>query len=51
MEELTKYVTDNYEGLVEIYQTHVDQDKITFDDFCMTMFIQYIKLMNETKID
>lgn len=43
MEELTKYVADNYNGLYEIYTTNVNPDEMTFDDFCMKMFIAHLK--------
>jgi hypothetical protein len=43
MLELTKYVTDNYNGLYEIYITYIDPNETTFDDFCMKMFIAQIK--------
>jgi len=43
MEELTKFVADNYNGLFEIYSTHVNQNEMTFDDFCMKMFIAHLK--------
>ena len=43
MEELTKYVADNYNGLYEIYNTEINQDEMTFDNFCLTMFIAYLK--------
>ena len=43
MEELTKYVTDNYNGLMEIYTTKIEQDKYTFEQFCMMMYIAHLK--------
>jgi hypothetical protein len=43
MEELTKFVADNYEGLYEIYSTQINQEVTTFDDFCMKMFIAHLK--------
>ena len=43
MEELTKFVSDNYNGLIEIYSTNTIQDEMTFDDFCMKMFIATLK--------
>jgi hypothetical protein len=43
MEELTKYVADNYNGLYEIYITYIDPNETTFDDFCMKMFIAQLK--------
>jgi hypothetical protein len=43
MEELTKYVADNYNGLYEIYNTNINQDEMTFDDFCLKMFIAHLK--------
>lgn len=41
--EVTKYVTDNYNGLMEIYSTKIDQDKYSFDDFCFMMYIAHLK--------
>jgi hypothetical protein len=46
MEELVKYVSDNYNGLMEIYTTQIDRSKITFDDFCMKMYHQHLKNIN-----
>jgi hypothetical protein len=43
MEELTKFVADNYNGLYEIYSTRIDPNEMTFDDFCMKMFIAQLK--------
>ena len=43
MEELTKYVTDNYNGLIEIYTTKVNQDEYSFDSFCTMMYIAHLK--------
>jgi len=43
MLEVTKYVTSNYNGLFEIYSTRVDQEKYSFDDFCMVMYIAHLK--------
>lgn len=43
MEELLQYVTENYNGLMEIYTTQIDQSKMTFDDFCMTMYHAHLK--------
>lgn len=50
MLELTKYVTNNYNGLIEIYTTKVEQDKYSFDEFCMMMYIAHLKSSSdETK--
>jgi hypothetical protein len=43
MLEVTKYVTDNYNGLWEIYLSKIDQDKYSFDNFCMMMYIAQLK--------
>ena len=43
MLELTKYVTDNYNGLIEIYTTKIEQDKYSYDEFCMMMYIAHLK--------
>jgi|688.fasta_scaffold349270_3 hypothetical protein len=49
MVEVTKYVTDNYNGLWEIYTTKIDQDKYNFDDFCMMMYITHLKSKKNMK--
>ena len=38
MEEFMKYMTDNYEGLYEIYITQVHDESITFENFCLKMY-------------
>ena len=43
MLEVTKYVTDNYNGLWEIYSTKINQEETTFDGFCMMMYLQHLK--------
>jgi hypothetical protein len=43
MLEVTNYVTTNYNGLFEIYSTRIDQEKYSFDDFCMVMYIAHLK--------
>lgn len=43
MIQVTKYVTDNYEGLYEIYVTQVNQDEMSFDEFCVKMFMNNLK--------
>jgi hypothetical protein len=43
MEELTKYVADNYNGLYEIYSTQIEEHEMTFEQFCITMFIAQLK--------
>ena len=43
MDELIKFTADNYDGLYEIYSTQIDPHEMTFDDFCMKMFIAHIK--------
>jgi hypothetical protein len=43
MDELTKYVADNYNGLFEIYSTQIEEHEMTFEQFCMKMFIAHIK--------
>ena len=43
MEELIKFTADNYDGLYEIYSTRIDPNEMTFDDFCMKMFIAQLK--------
>ena len=43
MLEVTKYVTNNYNGLWEIYTTKINQDEITFDNFCTMMYIAHLK--------
>jgi hypothetical protein len=43
MEEFLKYMTDNYEGLYEIYVTRVKDDSITFENFCMKMFHEHLR--------
>lgn len=40
---ITKFVTDNYEGLYEIYSTQVNADEMTFDEFCIRMYINNLK--------
>jgi hypothetical protein len=49
MIEVTKYVTNNYNGLWEIYSTKIDQDKYSFDDFCMMMYIAHLKNNTDEK--
>jgi hypothetical protein len=40
---IAKFVTDNYEGLYEIYSTQINQDEMTFDEFCVKMYINNLK--------
>ena len=49
MLEVTKYVTDNYNGLWEIYLSKIDQDKYSFDNFCMMMYIAQLKNNTDEK--
>jgi hypothetical protein len=35
---ILKFVTDNYNGLYEIYTTKINQEEMTFDEFCIKMF-------------
>jgi len=47
---MTKFVTANYEGLYEIYSTQINQDEMTFDEFCVKMYITNLKNnIDETK--
>jgi hypothetical protein len=47
---MTKFVTANYEGLYEIYTTQINQDEMTFDEFCVKMYINNLKNnIDETK--
>jgi hypothetical protein len=47
---MTKFVTANYEGLYEIYTTQINQDEMTFDEFCVKMYITNLKNnIDETK--
>jgi hypothetical protein len=43
MEELIKFTADNYDGLYEIYSTKIDPNEMTFETFCMNMFVAHIK--------
>jgi hypothetical protein len=43
MIQVTRYVADNYEGLYEIYVTQVNQDEMSFDEFCVKMFMNNLK--------
>ena len=47
---VTEYVTANYNGLYEIYTTQVNQEEMTFDQFCVKMYIAKTKNnIDETK--
>jgi hypothetical protein len=46
MEEFMKYMADNYEGLYEIYITKVNDDNITFENFCLKMYHEHLKNLN-----
>lgn len=43
MEELIKFTADNYESLYEIYSTQGLSNEMTFETFCMNMFIAHLK--------
>lgn len=43
MEEFMKYMTDNYEGLYEIYITKVQDESITFENFCLKMYHEHLR--------
>ena len=40
---VTEYVAANYNGLYEIYTTQVNQEEMTFDQFCVKMYIAKTK--------
>jgi len=47
---MTKFVTANYEGLYEIYTTQINQEEMSFDEFCVKMYINNLKNnIDETK--
>ena len=43
MVEVAIYVTNNYNGLWEIYTTKINQEQYSFDNFCMMMYIANLK--------
>jgi hypothetical protein len=40
---VTEYVAANYNGLYEIYTTQVNQEEMTFDQFCVKMYVAKTK--------
>jgi hypothetical protein len=46
MEEFMNYMLANYEFLYEIYITQVQDESITFENFCLKMYHEHLRKMN-----